>query len=320
MAESLSDFVTRRRPDWTRLEQLLERLRAKQLHLDELTTLDQLYRRAAADLAHAQGAFPNTDVSRFLNQLCGKAYAAIYRARPASLASVRRFFADTFPAAVQATLGYTQLAAGLLLLGVVLGATTVAVDPSTAQRIVGPELLDFMQRRELWTDVALTTHTPSEMATTIFLNNLRVTFSAFAAGVTLGIGTVLLVVFNGLFLGATTAACFQHELGAGILNFITAHGPVELSIISITAGGGLVIGHALIDPGERPRSVHVRERARLAVQLVLGCAPFLVGIGIVEGFVSPGTFFPWPLKAVVGVASGLGFWRYVLRRRDAVGA
>lgn len=319
MAESLADFVTRRRPDWTRLEQLLERLRAKQLHLDELTTLDQLYRRAAADLAHAQRAFPGTDVSRFLNQLCGKAYAGIYRARPVSLASLRRFFGVTFPAAVQQTLGYTQLAAGLLLLGVVLGATTVAVDPSSAPRLLGPELMDFIERRELWTDVALSTHTPAEMATTIFLNNLRVTFAAFAAGVTLGIGTVLLAVYNGLNLGAVTAACFEHELGAGILNFITAHGPVELSIISITVGAGLVIGHALIDPGERPRAAHVRERARLAVQLVLGCAPFLVGIGIVEGFVSPGTFFPWPLKAAVGLASGLGFWRYVLGRRDAVG-
>ncbi|MEW6433770.1 MAG: stage II sporulation protein M [Myxococcota bacterium] len=319
MAESLADFVSRRRPDWTRLEQLLERLRAKQLHLDELTTLDQLYRRAAADLAHAQAAFPNTDVSRFLNQLCGKAYAGIYRARPVSLASLRHFFGVTFPAAVQQTLGYTQLAASLLLLGVVLGATTVAVDPSSAQRLLGAELMDFIERRELWTDVALSTHTPAEMATTIFLNNLRVTFAAFAAGVTLGIGTVLLAVYNGLFLGAVTAACFQHELGAGILDFITAHGPVELSIISITAGAGLVIGHALIDPGERPRAAHVRERARLAVQLVLGCAPFLVGIGIVEGFVSPGTFFPWPLKAVVGLASGLGFWRYVLRRRAAAG-
>jgi len=320
MAESLSDFVRRRRPDWARLEQLLGRLRARHLCLDELTALDQLYRRAAADLAHAQRAFPGTDVSRFLNQLCGKAYAAIYRAPPVSLASVRRFFADTFPAAVQATLGYTQLAAGLLLLGVVLGATTVAVDASAAQRLVGSELLEFMQRKELWTDAALTTHTPAEMATSIFLNNLRVTFSAFAAGVTLGVGTVLLVVFNGLFLGATVTACFQHGLGAGILDFIAAHGPVELSIISITAGGGLVIGHALIDPGERPRSVHVRERARLAVQLVLGCAPFLVGVGVVEGFVSPGTFFPWPLKAAVGLASGLGFWRYLLRRRGTVGA
>lgn len=319
MADSLADFVTRRRPDWTRLEALLSRLGARTLRLEELGDVDRLYRRAAADLAHAQAAFPGSDVHRFLNQLCGRAYGAIYRARPLSVATVRRFFAHTFPAAVQATLRYTQLAAGLLALGVVLGATTVALAPGGAERLVPPELLGFLERKELWTDVALTTHAPSEMATGIFLNNLRVTFAAFAAGVTLGLGTVLLLVYNGLFLGALTAACFQHGLGGGILDFITAHGPVELSIIAITGGAGLVLGHALIEPGERPRGAHLRERARLAVQLVLGCAPFLVAIGVVEGFVSPGTFFPWPLKALVGVASGAGFWRYVLRNRHGVG-
>jgi len=312
MAESLSDFVTRRRPDWTTLEALLERLRARSLHLDELTRLDALYRRAAADLAHAQAAFPNTDVHRFLNQLCGRAYGAIYRAPPVSVASLRRFFLTTFPAAVRETLGYTRVAIACMALGIVLGATTVALQPDGAQRLVPPELLDFIERRELWTDQALTSHTPSEMATQIFLNNLRVTFAAFGAGVTGGVGTVLLVLYNGLFLGAVAAACFQHGLGAALLDFITAHGPVELSVICITGGAGLVLGHALIAPGERRRGVHLRERARLAVQLVLGCAPFLVAIGVVEGFVSPGTFFPWPAKALVGLASGVGFWRYLL--------
>jgi uncharacterized membrane protein SpoIIM required for sporulation len=319
VAESLSDFVTRRRPEWTRLEALLERLRARALHLEELTTLDALYRRAATDLAHAQATFPNTDVHRFLNQLCGRAYGAVYRAPPLSVASLRRFFAATFPAAARETLRYTLVAAGCMVLGILLGATTVALEPGGAQRLVSPELLDFIERRELWTDVALTSHTPSEMATGIFLNNLRVAFAAFAMGITGGIGTVLLVLYNGLFLGAVAAACFQHGLGLALLDFITAHGPVELSVICITGGAGLVIGHALIAPGERPRGAHLRERARLAVQLVLGCAPFLVAIGVVEGFVSPGTFFPWPLKALVGVASGAGFWRYLLVSRGPAG-
>ena len=67
------------------------------------------------------------------------------------------------------------------------------------------------------------------------------------------------------------------------------------------------------EPGERPRSVVLRERATKAVQLVLGCSPFLVAIGIVEGFVSPGAFFPWPLKLLLGMATGFAFWRYLLR-------
>lgn len=312
-ADALSSFVSARRPDWERLAALLEALRRRRIDLDGLTALDRLYRRAATDLAHAQAAFPGSDVTRYLNQLCGRAHATLYRPRPPSWATVRRFFAVDFPEAVQATLGYTRFAAGLLLFGAALGALTVAVEPSMARRLLSDGVLDAIARRELWTDTALDAHAPSEMATAIFLNNLRVTFTAFAAGITLGIGTALLAVFNGLSLGATVTACFQHGLGPGIVDFITAHGPVELSVIAITCGGGLVIGHALISPGERPRGDFLRERARLAVRLVLGCAPFLVAIGVVEGFVSPGTFFPWPAKALVGVVSAAAFWRYLLR-------
>jgi uncharacterized membrane protein SpoIIM required for sporulation len=73
------------------------------------------------------------------------------------------------------------------------------------------------------------------------------------------------------------------------------------------------MGRAIIDPGERSRAVALRAHAQVAVQLILGSAPFMVLIGVVEGFVSPGPFFPWPLKLAVGVLSGFGFWRWLLR-------
>ena len=59
-----------------------------------------------------------------------------------------------------------------------------------------------------------------------------------------------IVFFNGLHLGAIVAACIQHDLGANILTFMAAHGPVELSIICICSGSGLMIGQAMIDPGD----------------------------------------------------------------------
>jgi uncharacterized membrane protein SpoIIM required for sporulation len=101
---------------------------------------------------------------------------------------------------------------------------------------------------------------------------------------------------------------------------MAAHGPVELSIIAIACGAGLHLGRAVLDPGETSRKVAIRAHAREGVQLVLGCAPFLVGIGVVEGFVSPGDFFPWPVKVAVGMASGAAFWRWLLRSGPASGA
>jgi len=313
MAEALSTFVARRQPEWVSLESLLDRQRAGTLGLAELTLLERQYRRVSADLGQAQAFYAGTDVLRFLNQLCGRAYGAIYRSRPNRLASVSQFFRHGFPAVVQSQLTYTLVAAGLLVLGIVVGFTTVLLEPSGAKLLLSDDLRGFIDRGELWTDSALSALHPSTLAVMIFTNNLRVTFAAFSLGITAGIGTVITIIFNGLHVGAIIAACFQHDLGANILTFMAAHGPVELSIICITSGAGLMIGHAMIDPGERPRSEALRESARKAVQQVVGCSPFLVAIGIVEGFISPGDFFGWPIKLALGALSFIAFWRYLLK-------
>jgi uncharacterized membrane protein SpoIIM required for sporulation/uncharacterized RDD family membrane protein YckC len=311
----VSDFVVARSPDWATLGVLLTRQRQHTLKFDELLSLDRLHRRASADLARARAFFAGTDVTRHLNQLCGRAHAAIYQAPPNRLAAVRAFFASTFPQAVQATLPYSRAAGVLLGLGAVLGAVTVGLDPHGYRALVDASLRDFIDRGALWTDSVLDQQSPSEMATIIFTNNLRVSFTAFALGITAGLGSVVVLVTNGVQLGATLTACFQHGVGFSLLDFMAAHGPLELSLIGLTGGAGLVIGHALIDPEDHPRGEWLRQRATLAVQLVLGCAPCFVAIGLVEGFVSPGTFVPWPLKALLGVSTVTAFWRWALKAR-----
>lgn len=310
---SLVDFVRKRSTDWTALEQLLTKLDAGQVFsLEDVSRLDVLYRRASAALAQAQTHYPATDVHRYLNQLCGRAFGAIYQGRGARLGDVVLFFRTTFPQAARESLRYTQLAAIFLTLGAVLGATTVAFSPNGADVLLSPTLLDHIRRQELWTDLLLEQLHPAQVATEIFTNNLRVSFSAFATGITAGIGTVLLLVLNGIHVGAIVAACAQHEVAGSMLSFMSAHGPVELSIIAMTGGAGLMMAHGLIEPKDLSRPAALRLKAKQAIILVLGCAPFLVVIGIVEGFVSPGSFFPWPLKASFGAISGVAFWRYLL--------
>ena len=313
MAEPLPAFVARRKPEWTRLETMLARQRKRELTLADVSELDALYRRTSADLAFAQSAYPATDVLRFLNQLCARAYGAIYRPRGRGLEALRTFYGQTFPRLVRQTLPMTQAAAALLCFGILVGAVTVLLHPDGALLLVPPDLRQIISRGELWTDSALSAATPTELAAEIFFNNLRVMIAAFALGVTAGLGTVLIVLNNGVHMGAVVAACFQAGVGPNILTFMAAHGPVELSLICISGGAGLFIGQAMIEPGERSRGTAVKEHAQVAVQLLLGCAPFMVAIGVVEGFVSPGPFFPWPLKAAVGVLSGLALWRWLLR-------
>jgi uncharacterized membrane protein SpoIIM required for sporulation len=310
MSEALPDFVARRTPEWNELESLLAR---PKLTLDEVSQLDALYRRATNDLALAQKNYASTDVHRFLNQLCANADRTIYKSRGSTFEELRTFYSRTLPRLVRETLPLTQLSAAFLLLGVILGALTVALHPDGELILVPADIRGWISRHELWTDGILGVETPGSMALLIFLNNLRVAFFAALLGITAGLGTALVTFYNGAFLGAVVTACFRGGLGWNILTFMSAHGPVEMSIICICAGAGLHVGRALLDPGERSRRVALANNAQTSLRIVLGIAPFVVLIGIVEGFVSPGQYFPSALKIMTGALTGFGFWRWLLR-------
>jgi uncharacterized membrane protein SpoIIM required for sporulation len=313
VATSLPVFVSRRRPDWDALKELLARQHAGTLRLEELRTLDVLYRRAAADLAHAQTFYAGTDVHRFLNQLCGQAYAAIYQPPRERLASTLAFFRRDFPRTLRANGAFVAASTGLFLLGILLGAAVVWLEPRGAELLVPEHLRDFIARREMWTDGILTVSPPNAVASGIATNNLTVTIVTFASGLLLGLGTVFALLNNGVHLGSVAALCVHEGMGPKLFDFIAAHGPVELSIIVIAGGAGLMVGQALIDPGELPRSQALEQRGREAVKLVLGCAPFLALIAVVEGFVSPGDFFASWVKGLLGLTLGALFWLYLLR-------
>lgn len=313
MAEPLPAFVGRRRPDWESLQGLLARQREGTLRLDELRRLDTLYRRAAADLAHAQTFYPGTDAHRFLNQLCGQGYSAIYQPPRERWVAVRNFFRREFPSTLRAERRFVAVSASLFILGLLLGALVVLLEPRGAELLVPQGVRDHVAEKRMWTDDILSVAPPNAVSSGIATNNLTVIIFTFASGILLGLGTVFTLINNGVQIGAITALCFREGMGLKMLDFISAHGPVELSIIVIAGGAGLIVGQALIDPGELPRGQALALRGRAAVKLVLGCAPFLACIALVEGFISPGSLFPTALKAALGLTLGSLFWLYLAR-------
>lgn len=311
MSEPITAFVSRRRPEWDALQALLARLRAGKLQLSELERLDQLYRHAAADLARAQAQYPSSEAHRFLNQLCTEAYGAIYQPPRDRLNALRRFFRLELPRTLRAHLRYVGLSALLLLLGALAGALVVLLEPRGAELLVPENLRDYIAQKRMWTEDLFRVTPPGIASSRIWTNNVTVLISAFAFGLSGGIGTALLLLMNGLMLGSVAALCVRGGTGWLLLDFIGAHGFVELSLIVIAGGAGLMLGHALIDPGELPRSQALQRRGREAVKLVLGAAPFLVGIGFVEGYVSPSAL-PLPFKVGLGALLGAALWSYLL--------
>lgn len=319
MPEPIAAFVARRRADWEELSGLLSKLDAGALQLPDVEALDRLYRRAAADLARAQRDYAGTDVQRALNQLCARAYARIYRTPRDLSAALRRFYRAELPALVRAERRFVIASAALLFGGVAVGALAVAAQPAGAEGLVPEAVRQSVDEGQMWTDV-LSLSPPEAVASRIATNNLAVVAATFAGGLLFGLGTLAALVFNGVLLGAVGAYCARHGLLGRLLEFIGAHGPVELSVIVLAGAAGLMLADALLDPGDRSRGARLQERGRRGAALVLGCAPFLALIGLVEGYVSPAPFLPASLKLLLGAALGAALWGYLLlggRAREA---
>jgi uncharacterized membrane protein SpoIIM required for sporulation len=159
---------------------------------------------------------------------------------------------------------------------------------------------------------------PSSVASSfIFTNNISVSLLAFALGITFGMGTAYVLLTNGLMLGCVFGLCSQYGMLPDLLGFITGHGVVEISVILIAGAAGLMLGTALLNPGDYTRRDSLSIRGAEGAKLTLGCAPFLVVVGLVEGFISPSMVIPSAMKIALGLFLGVGFYAWLfLAGRD----
>ncbi len=296
------------------METLLQQARTdpRRLTASELNELGLLYRALTADLALAQRDFPNQQVTRYLNQLVGRAHTLIYQGEPLRRRRLVHFYRRGFPQLYRAILPYTIAAFVLFLLPALMAFSVVAVNPDWIYVIEGPAIAGLVaevERGELWTDIAPGVR--SAAASLIMTNNIQVMFLTFAGGITVGLLTLWVLASNGMHLGAIFGLLTVHNLAAGLAEFVVAHGVVELSVIFLAGGCGLYVGDGLLRPGLASRKDVLVQRTRISVQLILGSVPFLVVAGLIEGFLSPSSA-PWWVKVIVGILTGVALYAYWL--------
>jgi uncharacterized membrane protein SpoIIM required for sporulation len=142
------------------------------------------------------------------------------------------------------------------------------------------------------------------VASGIIANNVQVAFGAFAFGMTAGVGTALILLSNGLFLGAVLGLFANYQLAGWLLTFVAGHGVLELAAIFIAGGAGLVVARALIAPGELRRRDALVVHGRTAIRMVGAATCLLVLAGIIEGFLSASNA-PGALKLGVSGATAV---------------
>jgi len=297
-------FTRLRRPLWDAFEKRLETAgrRFKDLGYGDLEEMALLYRQVLHDHALAGSRFPGTAAARRLGTLVIEGTRRLTGESGEVRGGMIRFFRYTFPRAFQRQLGTTGVALALFLFATLWGLALGILRPALGVTFLGPEAVQGLKEGHLWTESLVTTVPPSISSSGIATNNLTVALTAWAGGVLAGFLPIYIVLFNGFLLGAILGVTLHYSMADELLGFISAHGMLELTLIIVSAAAGLTLGRALVAAGDQPRALAVRDAARDALAVLLGCLPWFVVLALVEVFVSPQPELPVFLKVLLGLA------------------
>ena len=303
-------WIEIRQENWNRLEALVQRVESSSLRTlssDDLRDFGLLYRQAAADLSATRADHSSRTLEAYLNQLVSRAHNYIYSGQKLSPATVWELLAHGYPRIFRRLLPYTTAALLLFLAGTLLGALVTLARPAFVHAMLGPEMIDKIEHHQMWTDSVLTAKPQASSA--IMTNNIGVCFYTFASGIIAGLGTIYLLVTNGVNIGVVGVACGQHHMALSLWSFVAAHGALELPAIFISGGAGLRLAAGLLFPGMMRRKDALALAGSESVRLISGTIPMLIIAGCLEAFLSP-TNAPVALKFAVCLflLTGLGFW------------
>jgi uncharacterized membrane protein SpoIIM required for sporulation len=312
MIVNLEKFVREEWPRWERLDAQLRQLAQdpwRKLTSDEVREMDRLYQRAAADLARLATFAAEPEARHYLENLVARAYAEIHGAR----AENRRFrpwlwLTQTFPQTWRRNVRTFWLAFGLMMVGAGFGGAALAFDPGAKSVLMPFSHLRGSPAERVAREEANPNPTAENQRASfsgmLMTHNTQVTLSAMALGMTWGIGTLILMFYNGVILGAVAIDYILAGQTPFLLGWLLPHGVIEIPAMLVGGQAGFVLAGALLGRGQR-QSLSARLRAATpdVVTLCFGAGLMLVWAGLVESFLSQyhEPVIPYVVKILFGV-------------------
>ncbi len=316
-------FLKRRRPAWKRFESLLSRLDASfsavsgtRLAGPAVEEYSRLLREVSHDLAVVRAQGWDVRLEAYLNDLAGRGHNAFYRAPPGTLGQMLRYLTTTFPRLMRRNVLYMLVGNALFFVPFFLAWGLVYADSELAARVLPGDSLE--QMNEMYSEESQAARSSglefgdqrSGMFGFYIWNNVGIALRTFALGLTLGVGTVVTLLSNGIAIGTVFGWVHSQGNGERLFSFAVGHGSFELVAIGVSGGAGLMLADALLHPGNRTRGESLLVRGREAIQVAVGAGAMLVVAALLEAFWSPAPI-PDVVKYVVGSVLWLLVFAYI---------
>ncbi|HLX24423.1 MAG TPA: stage II sporulation protein M [Usitatibacter sp.] len=303
------EFESQHEAEWNRLAQALDPPKKGAAEATmSAAAVPALFRRLAAELAIARDRQYRTSLLDRLHALVVAAHFAVHgarvRRRGGMIGDVLSFFLREFPAEVRRQWPFVTVAAATFFIPTVASIIALQWFPDFVYYLVSPDRLSHVQ--SMYSDEAMRfgaeRGADSDIAMFGFyiLNNVRIDLQCLAGGIFFGLGTLVVLLANGIFFGAIAGHLTQAGLGRNFWGFVVGHSAPELVGMTLASAAGLMIGYALIAPGRKTRVAALKERAQSAAILLYGAALMTVCAAVIEAFWSSRVELDFYLKLVVG--------------------
>lgn len=301
-------WLKNRSDAWQAIESHLPALEdGKPVSYADLQLAVHAYPELARDVAHARREAPSSRTTAYLELVYRRLHRVLFRQSGANVRHLGDVLKTDIPN-ITYSLRWQIASVSLgFVLAIFAGWWLVSRFPELAGLFASESMIQALQRGELWTDGLLNILPSSVLSLQIFTNNIMVALITLTLGVLYGLGTIYIIGLNGLMLGGIFALTSQHSMGGQLFDFVVAHGCVELSVIVVAGAIGFSIGEALARPGQKPRSQAFQEALQRGTKLMALCVVFLVGAGLIEGYVSPSPAFSREARIAIGIAYWLVF-------------
>lgn len=294
-----TNFIKQNKEKWRRFERMLK------FKQNDPQKLSKLFIQITDDLSYARTFYPNRSVRVYLNNLAQQIFYSIYKSKKTKRGGLFKFWTDELPQLMYHARRELLLSFLIFMAAMLIGAFSTLMDPEFPRVILGDNYVEttisniqngdpmavYKQRNEI------------DMSFSITYNNLRVGFLSFISGLFAGLGTIGVLIYNGIMVGAFQY--FFYEQGQLRESFLTIwiHGTLEISTIILAGCAGLTLGKGLVFPGTYSRLQSLQRYGLRALKIMIGIIPIIIAAGFIEGFVTRYTDAPDILRLGIILAS-----------------
>lgn len=283
-----TNFIKQNKQKWNELEVLLREEKK------DPKKLNDLFIQVTDDLSYSRTFYPNRSVRVYLNGLAQKIFYSIYKNKRNQRGRFSKFWMEELPLLIYESRIAFIISFAVFLLAVIIGVVSSIYDPEFPRAILGDGYID-MTLENIKNGDPMAVYKSSgrfSMSLGITINNIWVSFLTFVMGIVFAVGSIGILISNGVMLGSFQYFFYEQGLLAESALTIWMHGTLEISAIIIAGAAGITMGRGLVFPGTLSRAQAFQISARRGLKIAVGLMPIFIIAGAIEGFITRLTDVP----------------------------